>query len=370
MYVNSIYLKNYKNYKEENVSFNKYVNIIYGDNAQGKTNLIESIYLLSYGRTFKGPINSNIINFENEDTYLKVDFFKNERDQNIAFYYNKNDNKKYFKLNEVAQNKLSDLYGKINIVVYKPEDIDIIKKGPSVRRRYIDMLISSIKPMYISLLSNYNTILKQRNYFLKNNKDLYFKDRNKIDRNYLEVLNTKLVEYANKIFIYRKQIIEEINKIANEFHIKIVKQKNENLSFKYKSSAENKEKLMILLNKSEYNDFLKGYTSHGIHRDDIIIKINELDITQFGSQGQQKSSILSLKLAESKIIEIETGEKPIILLDDFMSELDKTRQKLFIENIKNYQLLITSTNKIILDDRETKYIHIKNGKVIDIEENN
>lgn len=370
MYVNSIYLKNYKNYKEENISFNKYVNIIYGDNAQGKTNLIESIYLLSYGRTFKGPINSNIVNFENEDTYLKVDFFKNGRNQNIAFYHNKNDNKKYFKLNEIAQNKMSDLYGKINIVVYKPEDIDIIKKGPSIRRRYIDMLISSIKPMYISLLSNYNTILKQRNYFLKNNKDIYFKDRNKIDRNYLEVLNTKLAEYANKIFIYRKKIIDEINIIANEFHSTIVKQKNENLSFKYKSTSETKEKLISLLNKYEYNDFTRGYTTYGIHRDDIFIKINDLDITQFGSQGQQKSSILSLKLAECKIIEIETGEKPIILLDDFMSELDKTRQKLFIENIQDYQVFITSTNKIIIDERETKYIHIKNGKVIDIEENN
>lgn len=363
MYIKNIYLKNYKNYIEQKINFNKDINIIYGDNAQGKTNLIESIYLLSYGKGFKTNINENIVNFNKDETYIEIEFFKKNRDQKISLYYNKNTNKKFLKINEVAQNKLSNLYGKIYLVIYKPEDVDIVKKGPSIRRKYIDMLISSIKPFYISNISNYNLIIKQRNAFLKNNKNNYFSKKDLIDFNYLEVLNTKLCEYANKIYKYRKEYIEKINEIANEFHLSIVKQKNERISFEYKSDSYSVENLKKKLKKNEQNDFLRGYTSSGIHRDDIIIKINGMDLSLFGSQGQQKSSILSLKLAEMKIIEKETNEKPILILDDFMSEIDENRQKMFIQNIKNYQILITSTKKIIIDDRKNKLIQIKNGNV-------
>lgn len=363
MYIKSIYLKNYKNYKEEKINFEKDINIIYGNNAQGKTNLIESIYLLSYGKAFRSNINESIVNFQDSDTFVEAEFLKNNRDQKISFYFNKKTNKKFLKINEVAQNKLSNLYGKINIVVYKPEDIDIVKKGPSIRRKYIDMLISSVKPMYISIISNYNLLLKQRNYFLKNFKEKYFSRDSKIDRNYLDVLNTKFADYSNKIYEYRKEFIEKINKIANEFHLSIVEQKNENLSFEYKSDSFSKDNILKKLKNNEKNDFIKGYTSVGIHRDDMVIKINGMDLALFGSQGQQKSSILSLKLSEIKIIESEMNEKPIMLLDDFMSELDENRQKLFIEKIKDYQIIITSTKKITIDKRNNKLIEIKNGKI-------
>lgn len=368
MYIEEIYLNNYKNYNEEKIKLNNDINIIYGNNAQGKTNLLESIYLLSYGKTFRGSINQNIVNFNGENTYIKLKFFKNNRSQNISFYYDKKLNKKYFKINEVAQNKISNIYGKLNVVTYKPEDIDIIKKGPSIRRNYIDILICSLKPIYIAILSDYNKILKERNSFLKNNKEQYFSNKNLVDFNFLEVLNTKLAEFANKIFIYRRKYIEIIDKIANKFHYKIVHRKDEKLSFEYKSDAENEKKYIEKLKKSEYQDFLRGYTSKGIHRDDIIIKINDRDVSLFGSQGQQKSSILSLKLAEIRIIERENNEKPILLLDDFMSELDEERQKLFIENIKDYQIIITSTSKIIIKDRSNRLFNIDSGKVSNIED--
>lgn len=370
MYIEDIYLNNYKNYNEVNFEFTNDINVIYGNNAQGKTNLLESIYLLSYGKTFRGNINENIVNFKEDNVFIKANFLKSNRKQNISFFYDKKTNKKYFKVNEVAQNKISNIYGKLHIVTYQPEDIEIIKKGPAIRRKYIDTLISSIKPMYISLLSNYNLIVKQRNSFLKNNKENYFKDKNLVDFNYLEVLNIKLAEYANSIYLYRKKYIELINDIANTFHFSLLKQKNENLTFEYKSDSEDIKSFNYKLKKSEYQDFLRGYTNRGIHRDDIIIKINDRDVSLFGSQGQQKSSILSLKLAEIKIIEKESGERPILLLDDFMSELDEMRQKLFIENIKNYQIIITSTSKIIIKNRKNRLYNINNGKIISKEDIN
>ena len=385
MYIKKIRLHSFRNYENETINFNNKINIIYGNNAEGKTNIVEAIYYFAYGKTFKNNKDNEIVRFDDDFFNIGIEFVKNDRDNEITIFYDKNKNSKKILINGVLQKRLSNIYGKLNIVIFKPEDINIIKGGPDKRRKFLDNLIGPLKPKYIDSLSKYYKILNQRNSILKQiSKEL---DKGKlledIDLSLIEVLNIQLIEEAEIIYQYRLEYIEKINKYINLVHQKyIISKMQENILIKYDSILKNKDKFVKQLNNNLKRDIFIGHTSIGIHRDDFEILLNDRDIQKYGSQGQQKSTILSLKISELEILKNESDENPILILDDFMSELDSKRVDRFFKNIEDTQIFITSTSKISMnkyitenkkdknnkdkkDNSKIKYIQIKSGKAME-----
>lgn len=388
MYIKKIRLNSFRNYESETINFSNKINIIYGDNAHGKTNIIEAIYYCSFGKSFKNIKDLEVVRFG--DTYFNIglEFLKNNRDNEINIFYDKQKNNKKILINGVLQKKLSNLYGKLNIVIFKPEDINIIKGGPDKRRKFLDNLIGTLKPNYIDSLSKYYKILNQRNSILKqiSNKLDNGINFNNMDLSFIEVINEQLINEAKIIFKYREEYINKINKIINLIHQKyIISKMQENIEIKYISILKNEDKFIKQLNNNLKRDIFIGYTSIGIHRDDFEIILNDRNVQKYGSQGQQKSTILSFKIAELEILKIETKENPILILDDFMSELDSKRIDRFLKNMENTQIFITATSKIslnkyfkkykknkkeeskktkdkIIEEKQVKYIKVVNGK--------
>ena len=351
MYIKKINLKNFRNYDEQELELKKNLNIFYGNNAQGKTNILESIFLCAFAKSFRTKKEEELIKFGKEKAFVEIQYEKSDREGKINLEIS---DKKYFSVNGVKVKKFSDLLGKINIVMFNPDNIEIIKDGPAKRRRFLDMLISQLKPSYVYNINLYAKTLEQRNTYLRQ-----IKYENK-PKEMLEIWNEKLAELAEKIYIERNQIINKIRNKLKKIHYEITESKEE-IEIKYKSNCKNKEEYLNYLKKYEEIDIQRGYTSVGIHRDDFEIFINKNLVNIYGSQGQQRTSILSLKLAEVEVIYDEIGEYPILLLDDFMSELDEERRKKFISTIKNNQVLITCTDKIEIENGQIFYVD--NGKV-------
>lgn len=244
-------------------------------------------------------------------------------------------------------------YGNINIVLFNPDDINIFKEGPAKRRKILDVMISQLRPAYVYNLNLYLKALEQRNNYLKQ-----IKFENKSD-SMLEIWEEKLADYAESIYQYRKEFVDKIkDKIVN-IHNKITDNK-ENIKIEYKSDFISREEYLKMLMKNRKLDIIKGFTSKGIHRDDLNLYINNKELGIFGSQGQHRSSILSIKLSELEIIKEETEENPILLLDDFMSELDKERRENFLEDVKDTQIIITCTDKLELKNEKKKIFYVEN----------
>ena len=351
MYIKNISLTNFRNYEKEKIELNENINIIYGNNAQGKTNILEAIFLCAYGKSFRAKKDCDLIKFEKDFSKVEIEFERNDREGKILAEI---DNKKVFSINGVKQNKISDIIGKINVVIFTPDDIDIIKEGPSRRRKFIDMMISSFKPNYLHLLNNYNKVLEQRNNYLRQIKI------EKKSEELLDIWDEQLSEFAEKIYEYRKKYIEKISENIDVIHKLITKSGKEEIKIKYISNGKNKETFLENLKKARRIDIQRGFTSIGIHRDDFIIYINNKPVSVFGSQGQQKTAILTLKLCELKIMKDELQESPILLLDDFMSELDEKRRLNFLENIKGNQVIITCTDEISIDKNSYTF-YVENG---------
>lgn len=351
MYINSIFLENFRNYDNQKIELNKNINIIYGNNAQGKTNIIEAIFLCAYGKSYRAKKDSELIKFDKNVCSVDVSYTKIDREGKIKAEIN---DKKTFFANGVKQNKISDIIGKINIVIFTPDDIEIIKDGPQKRRRFLDMMISSLRPNYLHLLNDYNKILEQRNNYLRQ-----IKQENK-KTEMLDIFDEQLSEYSFKIYEYRKYFIEKISNSIEDIHSLITKSGKEEIKIKYISNSKNKESFLENLKKSRLIDIKRGFTATGIHRDDFMIYINGKPVSIFGSQGQQRTAILTLKLCELKIVKEEIGDTPILLLDDYMSELDEKRRSSFLENIKGNQVIITCTDKIDLENESSIY-YVENG---------
>ncbi len=358
MYIEKIKLENFRNYKYENIELNKLINIIFGDNAQGKTNILEAIYFTSLGKSFRTNKEKEIVKENESQAKIEINFIKNNRKEKINAEIS---DKKNFYINDIPVKKLSELVGKINIVLFSPEDIEILRNEPIKRRKFLNIMISQLRPKYIFLLSEYNKVLEQRNNYLKK-----IKYENK-SQEYLTIWDEQLEKIGIKIYEYRKEFIEKINNKIKKIHLNTTENK-ENIEIKYKTNIDKKNYMENLL-KNKSVDIQKGYTSIGIHRDDFEIYINKKNVAIFGSQGQQRTSIISLKLAEAEVIYDEIEEYPIVLLDDFMSELDKKRINGFIQNIKNNQVLITTTDKINLDTVVYNLYKVEKAKVERIDKN-
>lgn len=356
MYIKNIKITNFRNYEQLDFDLNKDINIIYGNNAQGKTNILEAIFLCSFGKSFRTSKEKEMIKFNEEKALVEIIYQKKDRDGKIKIELG---NKKQILLNGVKLKKLSELLGNINIVIFTPDDINILKEGPANRRRFLDMMIGQLRPNYVYNLNMYLKTIEQRNNYLRQ-----IREENKKE-DLLEIWDEKLAEYSEKIFVYRNEFINKISKKINEIHDNITNKK-EIIKIEYISNCENKENYLKLLKERRKLDIIKGFTTKGIHRDDFIIYINNKDVSSFGSQGQNRTAVLSLKLSELQVVYDEIGEYPILLLDDFMSELDEERRKNFLNNIKNNQVILTGTDKINLENINYSIFNVKEGNLFKI----
>ena len=354
MYIEKIKLNNFRNYENLEINLNKNLDIIYGDNAQGKTNILEAIFLCSFGKSFRTTKEKEMIRFNEDKALVEIFYQKKDRDGKIKIEIG---NKKQISLNGVKIKKLSELLGNVNIVIFTPDDINILKDGPSKRRRFLDMMIGQLKPNYVYNLNMYLKTIEQRNNYLRQ-----IREENKPE-GMLEIWDEKLAEYSEKIYSYRKEFIEKIINKINEIHGKITDEK-EIIRIEYLSDCEKKEEYLNLLKERRKLDIIKGFTTKGVHRDDFVIYINDKEVNVYGSQGQNRTVVLSLKLAELNVIYEEIGEYPILLLDDFMSELDENRRKNFLNNIENTQVILTGTEKIDLQNLEYNLYNVKKGKIV------
>ena len=337
MIIKSIELNNFRNYEVANIEFDKNINILYGDNAQGKTNLLEACYYSAISKSFKSTKDKEIIRFGQD--YLSIKTIIDKNDREYAIDISINNNKKTIKVDNVKINKTSDLLGLLNVILFSPEDLNIIKNGPSERRRFFDNEISQIDRIYLSDLINYNKVLNNRNKLLR---DIAFDNSIK---DTLDVWDMQLVEYGKKIIKRRREFIDELKYYVKDKHFKISGGKEE-LIINYEPSIDDMFFEDELIGNRE-KDLKYAQTSVGPHRDDISFKIDGIDIRKFGSQGQKRCSALSLKLSEIDIVSNIIKDKPVLLLDDVLSELDSNRQKFLLESISDIQTIITCTG---LDD--------------------
>lgn len=353
MYIKKVKLENFRNYDNLEIEFKKDFNLIYGNNAQGKTNILESIYLCAIGRSFQTNKDSELIKIGKEKAKIEVDYVRKDREGKINIEIA---DKKTFFINGIKQKKLSDIIGKINIVLFYPDNINIIKGSPADRRKFLDIMISQLKPNYIHILNRYLKTLEQRNTYLKQIK---FDNKSK---DMLEIWDERLADLSYQIYIYRNEYIQKIKEKIKDIHNKITNcgKQDEKIEICYISSGKTKEEYYKDLINNRENDIRRGFTSTGSHRDDFDILINNKKVNVYGSQGQARTSVLSLKLAELEIIYDEIEEEPILLLDDFMSELDENRRNNLTKAIKNNQVFITCTDKIIVEDKNNTIYHIEN----------
>ncbi|MCS4487965.1 DNA replication/repair protein RecF [Streptococcus sciuri] len=340
MFIESIILQNYRNYNKLEANFSPTLNIFIGKNAQGKTNFLEAIYFLALTRSHRTRSDKELIQFQKESLHVSGTLVRANSKVPLDIYLSKNG--RITKLNHLKQAKLSDYVGNMTVVLFAPEDLQLVKGSPSLRRKFIDIDLGQIKQLYLSDLAQYNHILKQRNSYLKT--------ADKVNKEYLFVLDEQLVHYGSRVIKHRYHFIQNLSKKADKHHFTISNEL-EHLSIKYLSSisftttAEIEEKFKTQLLAAQKRDIFKKNTGVGPHRDNLAFYINDLDAS-FSSQGQQRSLVLSLKLAEIDLIKVATHESPILLLDDVMSELDQTRQEKLLQAIRdnNVQTFMTTTN--------------------------
>lgn len=334
MIIKSIELENFRNYDSLNINFDEHTTILYGDNAQGKTNILEAAYLSGTTKSHKGSRDKEIIKFDKDESHIKTVVVKNEREYQIDIHLKKNKSKG-IAINRVPIKKASDLFGLINIIFFSPEDLNIIKNGPAERRKFMDAELCQIDKIYLSDLTNYNKALNQRNTLLK---EMIYKPELK---DTLPIWDEQLINYGKKIITRRQQFINDINIIVKDIHSGITSGK-ETIDVSYDPNIEDIFFLDELV-KNKEKDMRFCQTSVGPHRDDIKITVDGIDIRKFGSQGQQRTCALSLKLSEIKLVENTINDKPILLLDDVLSELDKNRQSDLLDNLLDTQTIITCT---------------------------
>lgn len=353
MWIKKIKINNFRNYKKEEINLKENINIFYGENAQGKTNIIEAIFLCSLGKSFRAKKDIEMIKLNEENAIIEIEYEKSDREGKIKIQLS---NKKNIFLNGIKIKKLSELLGNINIVIFTPDDINILKGGPQNRRKFLDIMISQLRPNYMHILNLYIKTIEQRNKYLRQ-----IKEENK-DEKLLEIWDEKLADYAIKICEYRNEFINKIIEKIKNIHKNITNNKEE-IEIKYITECKDKEEFLEILKQRRKLDIIKGFTTKGIHRDDFVIYINKKEISIYGSQGQNRTAMLSLKLSELQVIYDEIGEYPILLLDDFMSELDSNRRRNFLENIKDTQVIITGTEKLDIENLDYLEYNVSNGKI-------
>ena len=334
MIIKSLKLDHFRNYDSLNIDFMDGTTILYGDNAQGKTNILEAIYVAATSKSHKGSKDKEMIQFNQDEAHINIQIEKNELDYVVDMHLKKN-KLKGIAINKIPIKKASELFGILNVILFSPEDLNIIKNGPSERRRFLDLELCQLDKIYLNNLVSYNKILNQRNKLLK---DILFKPDLEST---LDIWNEQLVDYGTKIIKKRAEFIQQLNSIIFGIHKKLSGNK-EDLMIQYEPNVNEKYFKEELL-KQQDKDKKSLSTSVGPHRDDFCIFIKNVDIRKYGSQGQQRSAALSLKLSEIEFVKSMIHDNPVLLLDDVLSELDSLRQHQLLESIHDVQTVISCT---------------------------
>ena len=360
MKIKSLKLRNYRNYEILNLDFDEAANIFYGDNAQGKTNILEAVYMTGTTKSHRGSKDREMIRFDCDEAHLETIVEKNGIDYQIDMHLKKTGSKG-IAINKIPIKKASELFGIVNLVFFSPEDLNVIKNGPSERRRFIDMELSQLDKVYMNNLSNYNKIVNQRNHLLK---EMSFREKASLEST-LDIWDMQLVQYGNKIIDRRNEFIQEMNEMISSIHKKLTGDREE-IRVIYEPNNGSLA-LEDALKKNRERDLRLKSTSTGPHRDDICFMTGDLDIRKYGSQGQQRTAALSLKLSEIEMVKRAIHDTPVLLLDDVLSELDKHRQNYLLDSIHDIQTLITCTGVDEFVNHRfsiNKVFHVRNGQVI------
>lgn len=358
MIVRSLELKDYRNYEQLNLHLDEGINVLYGQNAQGKTNILEAIYLAGTTKSHRGSKDREIIRFNNDEAHVRLNIEKNNVSHRIDMHLKKN-KAKGVAIDAVPIKRQGELFGMLNLVFFSPEDLNIIKNGPGERRRFLDLELCQIDKIYMYHLTNYNKALSQRNLLLKqislNSKLL----------DTLYIWDAKLIEHGSIVINTRKTFIKKINSLVFPIHSRLTGGREE-LKILYEPNAK-LEEYKSKLNKSQERDLFLKMTNIGPHRDDMSFICNNTDLRKYGSQGQQRTAALSLKLSELQLVKEVIKENPVLLLDDVLSELDRSRQNHLLNSIGDIQTIITCTGlEEFINHRFEfdKIFHVVNGKVI------
>lgn len=355
----------FRNIESEKISFSDGINVIYGENAQGKTNILEGIYLFARGKSFRAFKDKELINFNSSVGYARMVYEGKNGESELGVEIPKSSLKKFYR-NKNKVNKTSEIIGEFRAVLFCPSHLGIIKDSPSVRRKFLDIAISQLRPIYIKMLAKYNTVLENRNAILKMNDE-----ERKSYEGILEVYSEELatlsadianmrIDYVKKLDFWVKRYFEEMTE-GKELPSITYETNAEGADFETRESL--KEKYLSLLNSNKEREIKYGATLYGIHKDDLKIELNGKDARFYSSQGQQRSLSLAMKLSEGEISKEATGEYPVFLLDDVLSELDESRRKYILSNIKKRQVIITTCeNSAFSEVENVNFIYIENGK--------
>ena len=357
MYIDNLDLMNFRNYENLNIELVQGVNILTGDNAQGKTNILEAVFFCAYGRSHRTSRDKEMQRFESPFTVVSVNVRRQGNDKKIVLRFNP-EGKKFIEINGRKITRIPDLLGNLYVIMFSPEDLKVVKESPGVRRRFLDMEISALDKIYYHDLVSYNKVLHERNNLLK---------MRAVDRTVLDVYDEEAAKFAARIIKRRVAYMNKLNEIAKPIHHEITGGKEE-ISYVYRAAIPLKGELERTLRQSfqehRRQDLERATTSIGPHRDDFSILINGADARTFGSQGQQRTAILTLKFASLGIIKELTGEYPVLLLDDVLSELDLSRQNFILSSIEGIQTIITMTGYENIEKRlieGARVFHIKEG---------
>ena len=369
MKLTELNLHHFRNYDEAQVEFSPQINVLIGENAQGKTNLLESIYVLAMTRSHRTNNDRELIEFGKDAAQIKGTVQRELGSLKLELDIGKHGKKA--KANHLEKARLSEYLGQLNVILFAPEDLALVKGAPTVRRRFIDMEFGQVSPKYLHDLTQYRDILKQRNRYLKQ-----LQSHEAQDQLYLEVLSEQLAAVGGAIISQRVKFLSELEGYAQELHQSIT-QGRENLTFEYSSAVKDastltevelSEALMDLYRQNQSKEIFQGTTLYGPHRDDVRFLINHKNVQTYGSQGQQRTTALSVKLAEIDLMKNQTGEYPILLLDDVLSELDGARQTHLLKTIQDkVQTFLTTPG---LSDvarnliKEPRIFHIRDGQII------
>ena len=334
MIIESIELKNYRNYDKLHMDFSHGTNILYGDNAQGKTNILEAIYVCATTKSHRGSKDKEIIQFDRDESHIKLNVRKRDVPYRIDMHLKKN-RAKGVAVNGVPIKKARELFGIVNVVFFSPEDLNLIKNGPAERRRFIDLELCQLNKLYVHSLVQYNKIVTQRNKLLK---DIMFRPDYEET---LDIWDMQLVQYGREVIRCREAFVGQLNDLIGGIHRQLSGEK-ESLHISYEPNV-TVDMFEDTLRKSRPSDLKQRTTLTGPHRDDLSFIINDIDIRRFGSQGQQRTAALSLKLAEIELVKKIVNDYPILLLDDVLSELDGSRQNHLLSGINHIQTMITCT---------------------------
>ena len=366
MYVKTIALQNFRNHTRTLLELSQGINVLVGDNAQGKTNLLEAIYMTCIGRGFRSPRDREIIRFGQDFAKVKSIAAKKFGDISIEVVVATNPNRKQIKINGIPISKMGQLMGAITCVFFHPDELKLVKESPADRRRFMDIDISQIDKIYFYNLLRYNKILKQRNALLKHI------GTTDTEMQSLDIWDEQLAEIGEQIISRRMLFCEELKKEVDPVHKVLAPDEHIKVSYEMcmghlkvnNTSSDPQISFLEALRRARTNDLHLRTTTIGPHRDDILLSINGTDIRSYASQGQQRTVALSLKVAELRIFEKVTGEKPVLLLDDVLSELDQKRQDKLLAHIKDWQSIITATSFDARANSEIKIFNVTGGKVV------